>query len=109
MPGGHRARQPDEHQVEHPYRHKLVMLPAKRRAPQENQQVNGLCTVLEPYTVLSVPHQPLGGFGLLASLLYRSSELNSCGGQWSHAVSVKHPPLLAGPSDRHVLILYGPG
>jgi nucleoside-diphosphate-sugar epimerase len=56
----HPAGQADEHQVEHPYRHKPAMLPAARPAPQENLQVSRLCTVLEPYRKSTSEVMPRG-------------------------------------------------
>jgi hypothetical protein len=43
------ASQADEHQVEHPNRHKPAMLRAVWPTPRENWQVSRLCAVLEPY------------------------------------------------------------
>lgn len=39
--------QADEHQAEHPSRHKPVMLPARRPSPQENPQVSHLLLTVE--------------------------------------------------------------
>ena len=50
----HPADQADEHQVEHPYRHKPAMLPARGPLPQANPQVSTLCSVLEPYRVCKI-------------------------------------------------------
>jgi hypothetical protein len=58
----HPPGQTDEYQVEHPYGHKPVMLPATRPLPQPNQQVSHLDLVLEPYRVDS---------GLLENFPYR--------------------------------------
>ena len=48
----------DEHQVEHPYGHKLAMLPVLRPRPQANPQVSGLCSVLEPHRSQLPPFEP---------------------------------------------------
>jgi hypothetical protein len=41
--------QADEHQVGHPYGHKLAILPSTRPTPQSDPQVSRLCAILEPY------------------------------------------------------------
>jgi len=38
----HPTDQPDENQMEHPYRHEPAILPAKQPSLQENQQVSNL-------------------------------------------------------------------
>jgi hypothetical protein len=46
----HPDSQTDERQIQHPYRHRSAILPATQLLPQANQQVTGVCPVLEPYT-----------------------------------------------------------
>ena len=52
--------QADEHQIQHPYSHKSVILPANQLLPQANQQVSGVCPVLEPYKYLQLAGQRVG-------------------------------------------------
>ena len=42
------ADQADEHQIEHPYCHKLAMLPVTGPLPQANPQVSRLCPFWNP-------------------------------------------------------------
>ena len=43
--------QPDEHQIQQPYRHKPAIMPAQQPSRQAYSQVNHLYTVSEPYRV----------------------------------------------------------
>jgi hypothetical protein len=45
---GHPAGQADEHQIEHPHRHKPAILPALLPLPQSYVQVSNLCPVWSP-------------------------------------------------------------